>query len=318
MTTITTKRHPFKFYGSIAFGTLFFCGLGTMLLFMSIDILQKENITNKEYFIPIFSLGLYLLAFFMLYTYWKNAPKIILDKQFIKIGLETFNLEDIKEISLTGKMPFKFIITFPMEGSAIVFNDGSEKFLFDDMYSNSSEIKLFLEQVVIKKQEFNINSSKEISYNAIQFENEAIFKGNQFTSFRGISLWGLIGLLGFLLISKWKNLTPGMLIFFSVFGTFWFLINSFLMHYFGVTKEYLIVRNHNFLWRVKIYRLKDIKEVVYETQGKQPNCMRIIKIDFKNKLYPAGTLSDKTWLELKDTLEAKGVTVRNECIYNDE
>jgi hypothetical protein len=43
--------------------------------------------------------------------------------------------------------------------------------------------------------------------------------------------------------------------------------------------------------------------------------MRIITKDFRNKLYPAGTLRDKTWLEMKRQLELKGVTVRNECIY---
>jgi hypothetical protein len=53
MTTITTKRHPLKFYGSIAFGTLFLCGLGTLYLFISIDILQKENPATKEYFMPV-------------------------------------------------------------------------------------------------------------------------------------------------------------------------------------------------------------------------------------------------------------------------
>jgi len=314
MNIVTTKRHPLKFYASVAFGTLFLCGLGTLLLFVSIDILQKENPATKEYFMPVFSLALYLLAFSMLYAYWKNSPKITLDKHSIKIGNETFNLKDVKDIALTGKMPFKFIITFPMEGTAILFNDGTEKILFDDMYSNSSEIKLFLERVVIKKQDFNHDSIKEISNDAIRFENEETLKGNQFTSLRGISLWGLIGFFAFLLISKWQSPPLGLLIFFGAFGTFWFVLHSWLMHYFGLTKDYLIVRNHNFFWKVKIYRLTDIKEVVYETQGKQPNCMRIITNDFRNKLYPAGTLRDKTWLDLKDKLEAKGVTVRNECI----
>jgi len=315
MTTITTKRHPLKFYASVAFGTLFLCGLGTLLLFASIDILQKENPATKEYFMPVFSLALYLLAFTMIYAYWKNSPKITLDKHSITIGNEIFYLKDIKDIALTGKMPFKMIITFPMEGTAVLFNNGTEKILFDDMYSNSSEIKLFLEQVVLKKQEFNPNSTKEIRQDAIQFGNEETFKGNQFTSFRGISLWGLIGFFTFLLISKWQSPPIGLLIFFGTFGTFWFILHSWLMHYFGLTKDYLIVRNHNFIWKLKIYRFTDIKEVVYETQGKQPNCMRIITNDFRNKLYPAGTLRDKSWLDLKDKLEAKGVTVRNECIY---
>ena len=86
------------------------------------------------------------------------------------------------------------------------------------------------------------------------------------------------------------------------------------MNYFVLTKDYLIVKNHNFLWQTKIYCLKDIKEIVYETQSKQPNSMRVITIDFKNKLYPAGTLRNKTWLEMKNRFEAKGLKVRNECI----
>lgn len=314
MTTITTKRHPLKFYGSVAFGTLFLCCIGTLLLFTSIDILQKENPSTKEYLMPVVSLALYFLAFSMLYAYWKNSPKITLDKHSIKIGRDTFYLKNIENIALTGKMPFKFIISFPMEGTAILFNDGTEKILFDDMYSNSSEIKLFLEQVVIKKQEFNYDSIKEISKNAIQFENEETFKGNQFTSLRGISLWGFIGFFTFLLISKSPSPPLGLLIFFGALGFFWFVLHSWLMHYFGLTKDYLIIRNHNFFWKTKIYRLTDIKEVVYETHGKQPNCMRLITNDFKNKLYPAGTLRDKTWLDLKNKLEAKGVAVRNECI----
>lgn len=314
MTRITTKRHPLKFYVFLAFGTLFLCGLGTLLLFISIDILQKENPEAKEYFMPLFSLAFYLFAFSMIIAYWKNSPIITLDNHSITFGNETFYLKDIKGIALTGKMPFKFIFTFPMEGTAILFNNGTEIILFDDMYSNSSEIKLFLEQVVFKKQEYKQSSTKEISQDAIRFENEEIYRGNQFTSLRGISLWGPIGFFIFLLNSKLQNPSVGLLIFFGAFGTFWFVLHSCLMHYFGLTKDYLIVRNHNFFWKVKIYRLTDIKEVVYETQGKQPNCMRIITNDFRNKLYPAGTLRDKTWLDLKDKLEAKGVTVRNECI----
>lgn len=314
MTTITTRRHPLKFYTALTFGFLFLFALGSIITFASIDILTNGQPATKDYLMPVFSITIYFLAFSMVYAYWKNSPKINLDKHSIKIGDETFYLKDIKDIALTGKMPFKFIITFPMEGTAILFNNGTEKILFDDMYSNSSEIKLFLEQVVIKKQDFNHDSIKEISKDAIRFENEEIFKGNQFTSLRGISLWGLIGFFAFMMFSKWQSPPMGLFIFFGAFGTFWFVLHSWLMHYFGLTKDYLVLRNHNFIWKIKIYRLTDIKEVVFETQGKQPNCMRIITKDFRNKLYPAGTLRDKTWLDLKDKLEAKGVSVRNECI----
>lgn len=314
MTIISTRRHPLKFYAALIFGFLFLSALGTIMIFASIDTLSNGQGAAKGYFMPVFSFVIYFLAFSMVYVYLKNSPKIVLDKNSIMIGKQTFYLKDIKDVALTGKMPFRFILRFPMEGTAILFNDGTEKILFDDMYANSFELKLFLEQVIINKQEFRPVVINNIKRNEIRFESEETFKGNQFTSLRGITLWGLIGFFAFMIFTKRQSPPIGLFVFFGSFGTFWFIFHSWLMHYFGLTKDYLVVRNHNFIWKTKIYRLTDIKEVVYETQGKQPNCLRIITKDFRAKLYPAGTLRDKTWLDLKVRLEKKGVTVRNECI----
>jgi len=311
---IVTKRHPLKFYASLVFGFLFLFALGTMLMLISIKTLQKENIENKEYFLPVISFLLYSSAFLIVYTYWKSSPQVVINQDIVKIGNQSFNLRDIKDIILTGKMPFRFIITLPMEGTALLFNDGTQKILFDDMYSNSSEVKLFLEQVVLNKQEYKPIVSKNIDKDVIRFADKEIFKGNQLTSLRGISLWGVIGFFGFIFLLKDQPAKIGPMIFILLFLIFWFVLNSWLMHYFELTKDYLVVRNHNFIWKIKIYQLSDIKEIVFETQGKQPNCMRVITKDFKNKIYPAGTLRDKTWLLFKDKLEAKGITVRNECI----
>ncbi len=147
MTTVATKRHPIKFYTVLAFAFLFLCGLGTLLMFASIDLLQKEQQAAKDYLLPIVSFLFYFLAFSMIYIYWKNAPKITIDKHTIIFGNQTFYSKNIKDVILTGKMSFRYyFMTFPMEGTAIIFNDETEKILFDDMYSNSWEIKSFLEQ----------------------------------------------------------------------------------------------------------------------------------------------------------------------------
>jgi hypothetical protein len=315
MNIIETRRHPLKFYATLAFGFLFLFALGSFMIFIGMEKEPNVQSESKKYIMAIFGGLVCLLAIWMVYSYWKNSPKITVDKNNLKIGNETFRLNSIKDVILTGKMPFRFIINFPMEGTAILFNDGRDKILFDDMYSNSYEVKSFLEQVIINKQEFKINTPKKISSNELRFENPEIFKGNQFTSLRGISLWGLIGFFTILFLVKETNLKLGALIFFGVFGAFWIVLHSWLMHYFELTKKFLIVRNHIFIWKMKIYDLSDIKEIVFETQGNQPNCMRIITNNFKNKLYPAGTLRDKTWLEMKKRLETRGVKVRNECIY---
>lgn len=314
MNTIASKRHPVKFYTLLIFIFLFLSAFGTLFLYASIDLLQRENPETKNYFLPIFSLAFYFLAFSMVYVYRKNSPKITIDNHTITFGNERFYLKDIKRVILTGKMPFRLIIRFPMEGTALIFNDGTEKYFFDDLFSNSWEIKSFLEQTVIKKTEYIPTQIEKVDSDAIRLEQFETFKGIQIASFRGIMLWGLIGFFTFLLISKIKSAPTGFVIFFVVFGTFWFLFNSWLMHFFCISNDYFIVKNHNFVWLTRIYRIEEIKEIVYETQSKQPNSLRIITKDFRNKLYPAGTLRDKTWLEMKSRLEMKGVKVRNECI----
>ena len=310
MTTISTKL-SIKFY----FASALFFFLGVMPV-LPIIIGLPEGTDNKPFMI-FFGLIIGILGFSMFYAYLKNSPKVTIDKYTIKIGYRTFDIKNIKNIVLTGK---KALGIFPMESITILFNNGTKKVLFDDMYSNSSDIKIFIEQVVINKQEYKPKLINKISRNAIRFEREETFKGNQFINMHGIMLWGLIGFLIFAIFS-WNEKqiqTPGLLIFPAVIGIGWFWGFSWLMHYFGLTKDYLIIRNHNFLWMAKIYRLSDIKEVVFEQQGRQPNCMRVITIDFRNRLYPAAPIRKKTWLEMKKELEKKGIKVRDEIYFYEE
>jgi len=298
MTTISTKL-SIKFYFAV---TLYFI-IGAMPILPIIIF----GIPEGKHFIIFFGIVLGIFGFSMFYAYLKNSPKVTIDKDTIKIGHMTFYVKNIKDIVLTGKRELGL---FPMESITILFDNGTKKVLFDDMYSNSYDIKLFLEQVVLNKQEYKPKLINKISRNAIRFEREETFKGNQFINIHGIMLWGLLGFLIFMIFRMTDK--PVLLLFPAVYGTGWFLGFSYLMHYFGLTKDYLIIRNHNFLWMAKIYRLSDIKEVVFEQQGNLPNCMRVITIDFKNKLYPAAPLRKKKWLEMKRELEQKGVKVRDE------
>ena len=131
---------------------------------------------------------------------------------------------------------------------------------------------------------------------------------------RGISFWLVIGILGFSASSVAGPEHYGLFIFVVSYGLFWFVLHSWMMHYFRVSQNFLVVRNHLAFWKNKAYRFKEIKEIVFETRDKMPNCLRVITKDFRSKLYPAGTLRDKTWLLMKDKFESHGITVRNECI----
>lgn len=300
MKTIISKRHPVQFYGILIFISLFFGGIGTVLL-----------LGVKDAFFGI--LLCYFFVIWIVFSFFKNTSNIIINEQTISFGNCLFSLSDIKEVKFTGKKHFRYLFFTYMESAKLIFKDGTEKIIFDNMYANSAEMKSFLKQVIIDKQEYKPYQVAKPYKSNIQFEPEEQFKGNPFLSFTGVMLWGFIAFLGYLLFFKANSNFS--FVFIGILGLFWFVFHSWMMCYFGLTKNYLIVRNHHFIWMIKIYKLSDIHEIAYETYPKGPNCMRIITRDFKSKLYRAAPLRDKTWLELKDKLEAKGVEVRNECIY---
>jgi hypothetical protein len=82
-------------------------------------------------------MGCFVFAGYGLYRYVRNAPKISLNKDAITFNNQLFSLSDITQIILTGKQPFKYAIDFPMDAAKLTFNNGTTKYIFDDMYSNS-------------------------------------------------------------------------------------------------------------------------------------------------------------------------------------
>ena len=120
---------------------------------------------------PLFGLAVLFMAFYTVRQYLKNSPKITVDKYTISFGTEKYNLTDIEEIILTGKMPFRYLVKFPMEGALLVFKDKTEKYIFNDMYSNTWKVKSFLEKTVIEKKEYQETENRKISPDAIRFQN---------------------------------------------------------------------------------------------------------------------------------------------------
>lgn len=292
--------------------TLLLVAVGSGLLF-SLSRTAGKNEPKAIVLFPLFSIACYALAVYNLYRYNKNAPKIILDKNSITFNKKTYLLSNLKKVELTGKQPFKYIFNFRLEGAALTLNDDRTKYIFDDMYSNSWEIKSFLLQVVLDKKDYFQNISLPIDKDAVIRDSYETFKGNQLTSLRGILLWGMIGCFIYLEIKK-HSFQFGFVALLSAISLFLFIGFSNQMQYFQVSDNYFLIRNHNFSRKKKVYNIADIREIVFETDGKLPNCLRVITKDFRSQLYQAGTLRDKTWLELKDKLETYNIPVRNECI----
>lgn len=314
MTAIVSRRHYIKFYLSIALGTAFFVAIGSALLFIYYRHASEDKLQIKNTIMLLFGLACYALAVYSLYRYNKNVPKIILDGGFISFDDQVYAIADINRVRLTGKQPFLYIVDFPMEAAMITFSNGDTKYIFDDMYSNSWEIKSFLKQVIIDKKDFHQQNAAITDKNTGIGEVYETFAGNQLTSLKGIVLWVPLVFFVYIFLFSAKQLSIASTAAAICLVTFWFIVHSYQMNYFQVSDRLFVVKSHNYFWQRKVYHLADIKEIVFETQGKMPNCLRIITKDFRNKLYPAATLRDKTWLDLKRKLRQHKIKVRNECI----
>lgn len=314
MTKITSKENRKTIWFNILFSLLFFTALGTFMIYIFYKMWLNNEIENKTYLMPIFGILVYFIGFSFVKSYIKNSPKITLDFEKVIIKDKTYYWKDIQNVKMTGKKGFG-LFSYQMEVTTLKFANNVTEYIFDDMYLNSWEIKSFIKQIVVdKKDTFEITVNKIVEKD-IEKENFEEFKGSPFFSIRGITLWIVILSIVFLLLfTNEKMSKANALKLFIPFGLLWFAFNSYCMHYFELSKNYFVVKNHYFWWIKDIYKNSEIEIIVFESQPKQPNCLRIISKNYRRKIYLAGTLNDKKWLEMKIELERKNIKVRNECI----
>lgn len=283
-----------------------------------LKIYFDENISGlKGILLLTFIALLFFLGLYTPWIYFKRTYTISFDDKRLKIKSAfdyfEFTWNEIKKIRITGKVYFRYIIPFPMEGTVIETED-REIVLYDTFFVKPHLIKYALNTFYNTQKFPDDYNDRPVKSNETRFEKFNLFKGSAIFSFRGILTWGLIVFFFILLLIN-PSKSNSTWIALMIIGSLWLLTNSLFMHYFELSDKYLVIKNHFNPLKNKVYRLDDIKEVVYETRDKWPNCLRVITKKYHSKLYGAGTLRDKTWLEMKEHFESNKINVRNECIY---
>lgn len=284
------------------------CGIGAMAVF---EFSPAHNVTRAtNYFLLVIGCLCFVGAIYTVIQFFKNAPVITVDQDEITFNGAVYLWSEIARISLTGKQPFTYILNYQKDGAKLTFKDGTVKYFFDDMYSNTWQVKSFIQQVIINKAAVAEIEAPETDEKELQYENFETFKGRVLLSFEGMFLWGMIVVVAFMVLKKWDRQKTFSLIVTGLFILFWFVFSSCRLNYFELSDKHLVVKNHNFFWKKKIFRISDIREISFEAPGRLPNSMRVITKDFRNKLYPAGTLRKSMWLDLKNKLEIRGIIVK--------
>lgn len=295
MESITSKRHFLNFYGML-FLSFFLGGLGILLLFI--------HNPDKKIIAIIGGLLLIFISIYLCISYIKNTPKITITNKDISFNNKSFKIEDIQRITLKGKNSFSF--SYEKESVTIFFKNGEIKHIFDDMYRNTSQMKLALDYLinnckhsVVKKVKINLASEHFYKYKGVFIYN-----------FRALMYFSILVLfISILFLGKKANTEAYYII--SVFLLFFTLLFQWQFNYFELNKNYLRVRNQMKFWKNDIYRIEDIEEVTFESQNNAPHCLKIIFKDYATKKYTAATLNNRKWKELQRALEKLNIRVIN-------
>ena len=300
---IIAKRHPYKFYLTLILVNVFFLIL--------ISILPEYFKYNKNSFI-IGSLILLAIAISINVGFIKNAPSIILNKKGITFKNQFYNWYELSNAKLTGKGEMIFTSG---ECATLTFNNTKEIQIIDDFYSNISEIKCFIQQIVIDKKEEIKEFNQEFDPLNLSRANFNHYKGNPVFTLSGIIMWGFMILFLVLpVINSKGNFSYKAYAFLLFLSVLLFLLFSRMYHYFEISQKYLVVKKYYFFWKKEVYQITDIKEIVYYRYSRHSNGVRIITKDFNSKSFLVANLWDKTLLSIKKDLESKHIIVRNECI----
>lgn len=324
MDTIVSKT-SIKFYLKLSLPPIGLVLLGLFLFFSGQDEEKGGGV------LMFFGLLLMVFAVYHIWRYLKNCPTIGVNDREISFNGFPYFWSEITDVRLTATRQFPYIVdAFNTAATTIHLKNGEIRCFYDFCYSNSWEIKQFIQQHFLQKESTQttympfspiIGAAAAESLLDIEVDAPQTFSGYQLGSLHGFTAWILpVIWLGTSLKNMWAQgfeyhrssiLYPSLLLLLPIS---YLAFTSLQLNYFQVSSRFLIVRTHNLFWIKRRFRFSDMEEIIFEQQGNTnlPVQLRIVFCDFKQKAYPAGTLKKATWKALQAQLEAYGVKVRND------
>ena len=135
--------------------------MGLAMLFIFYKMHLENRVENKTYFLILFAVFTFGVAVNLLYTYFKNAKKIFVDAQKIRIAQKEFLWKDMEDVKFSGKKSFGFF-NFQLEAAELKFRNAERFYIFENIYSNGPEIKSFIKSAIVEKND-SIPAVKPIS-----------------------------------------------------------------------------------------------------------------------------------------------------------
>lgn len=155
--------------------------------------------------------------------------------------------------------------SYPMEGAMLKFKSGPKNYIYDDLYTNSGQIKDFLNKVVVKKTEPKDWNHGSMNTEFIDDGEVDIFKGKLWASTYGLGFWGAVALFFLAFYFGKTEMSRNGWIILAFSSVFLALVFGNCTYYFSLSEKHLLLKNHYPFWPKKAYELSNVKEVVLET-----------------------------------------------------
>jgi len=298
-------RSKFSFF--IYFLLFFYIGVLTGLGFYVLTPGFEKRTLNYD-FPPVLAVA--ILLGILLFALFGLAKKCLLIKiKQDEILIRGFFIkkkprkDEILSIDLFAKGSYYWQIGHDTIATKLTLSDGSFIFIPDPLYRNTGELKTALVHFFPEK--INEDYKKKLPHAHLpgMYEYKR-FAGNPVISINGFIFAGFALALLYLEFFSSNNKAPG----FSLLATgIAYAGFGSQLYYFELSNQAFIVRNHFFPWIKKEYLLNEITGISVEKPYRRSNALRIINTRFKSKLYSAGSLRDKHWVELKETFENLGI-----------
>jgi hypothetical protein len=231
----------------------------------------------------------------------------------VKIDLNSISIQGVFKRKRIEEPEIKSIDLFSFQNlywatgattiaTKIELENGDHFIIADPIYKNSNAIKQALSDNFTKKIRHYHKADASRLTQIVQEDDLEKFVGNPYTSLNAILFAGLT-LLFIIPVLSMANLRPihllvlfFILIFYLIFGS--------QLNYFLVSNKRLIIKNHFFPWKNKVYAIDEIIHANFESPHKRSDALRITTRDFKTKLYSAGSLRQRHWAGLKAKLKS--------------
>ena len=253
----------------------------------------------------VFTIWMVFLSLCLLFYYYSIAPTIRLDEEVIKSGRKIFLWKDLENLNFEASK--KGLLGIPVDGTSFTFKNQKRIFMRDHLYSNSQEIKMFVDRVIIKKLEYipSTNSNQNnVSETVVEWDSYELFQSDQIPPYVTIRL-GLIGMFFMLIFNG--NLSVG-----KLFGAACILYVIVLLYrriQFLVSSNFLLVKmKFNPYWEKVVFTLRDINQVDFEQVG-STYYIKITDLNFQNKRFAAANFSYNKILALQSKLKMYNVRI---------